>query len=67
MTIARDHVDWFFEERVAGTAIFAPWIGTTGGSTLKLGEARAVPVEDLVAAHERWFPAFMSGGIGPEN
>jgi len=41
--------------------IFAPWIGTTGGTALKLGQARAIPVSDLVAAHEAWFPQFMEG------
>jgi phosphoribosylformylglycinamidine synthase II len=59
VTIARDKVDWFFEERVAVTGVFAPWIGTTGGSSLKLGEARAIPVAELKAAHESWFPRFM--------
>jgi phosphoribosylformylglycinamidine synthase len=39
--------------------IFAPWIGTTGGSELKLGHARAIPVTELTAAHESWFPSFM--------
>ncbi|MER9161790.1 MULTISPECIES: phosphoribosylformylglycinamidine synthase subunit PurL [unclassified Mesorhizobium] len=39
--------------------IFAPWIGSTGGSALKLGDARAIPVSDLSAAHEGWFPRFM--------
>ena len=29
--------------------ILAPWIGTTGGTELKLGEARAIPVADLKA------------------
>ncbi|PBB32620.1 phosphoribosylformylglycinamidine synthase subunit PurL [Mesorhizobium sp. WSM3868] len=43
--------------------IFAPWIGTTGGDTLKLGEARAVPVSELTAAHEGWFPRFMDQAI----
>ncbi|MBS9720691.1 phosphoribosylformylglycinamidine synthase subunit PurL [Tianweitania sp. BSSL-BM11] len=47
------------EAEAAG--IFAPWIGTTGGTDLKLGQARAVPVADLVNAHESWFPAFMEG------
>ncbi len=41
--------------------IHAPWIGTTGGATLKLGAARAVPVSDLRAAHEGWFPSYMQG------
>jgi phosphoribosylformylglycinamidine synthase len=43
--------------------IFAPWIGTTGGDTLKLGEARPLPVGELTAAHESWFPRFMDQAI----
>ncbi|RUX29281.1 phosphoribosylformylglycinamidine synthase subunit PurL [Mesorhizobium sp. M7A.F.Ca.US.011.01.1.1] len=39
--------------------IFAPWIGSTGGNALKLGDARAIPVSELSAAHEGWFPRFM--------
>ncbi|MDX8529491.1 phosphoribosylformylglycinamidine synthase subunit PurL [Mesorhizobium sp. VK25A] len=39
--------------------IFAPWIGTTGGRELKLGDARSIPVSELTAAHEGWFPRFM--------
>ncbi|MFD9897853.1 phosphoribosylformylglycinamidine synthase subunit PurL [Mesorhizobium sp. NPDC059025] len=39
--------------------IFAPWIGNTGGSELKLGSARAISIKDLKAAHESWFPRFM--------
>jgi phosphoribosylformylglycinamidine synthase len=39
--------------------IFAPWIGTTGGSELKLGEAHAIPLGELTTAHESWFPDFM--------
>jgi len=41
--------------------IYAPWIGTTGGTDLVLGAARAIPVADLKAAHEGWFPNFMNG------
>ena len=36
------------------------WIGETGGTSLKLGRARAVAVDELKAAHESWFPAFMA-------
>ena len=43
--------------------IFAPWIGTTGGHELKLGDARALPVSELTAAHEGWFPRFMDQAI----
>jgi phosphoribosylformylglycinamidine synthase len=41
--------------------IFAPWIGTTGGTDLVLGAARPLAVADLKAAHEGWFPAYMEG------
>ncbi|SIQ06816.1 phosphoribosylformylglycinamidine synthase subunit II [Rhizobium sp. RU20A] len=44
---------------VAG--VFCPWIGRTGGESLKLGAARPVAVKALKAAHEGWFPAFMDG------
>jgi phosphoribosylformylglycinamidine synthase len=43
--------------------IHVPWIGTTGGDTLKLGDARAVPVAALREAHEGWFPRFMAGDL----
>ncbi|RST82444.1 phosphoribosylformylglycinamidine synthase subunit PurL [Aquibium carbonis] len=41
--------------------IFAPWVGTTGGDSLKLGDGRVVGLADLIAAHEGWFPKFMDG------
>jgi len=34
-------------------------IGTTGGTELKLAGSRAIPVAELKAAHEAWFPGFM--------
>lgn len=40
--------------------IEAPWIGTTGGTDLVLGAAKAVSVADLTRAHEGWFPNYMS-------
>lgn len=46
-------------EEAESLGIFAPWIGTTGGKDLKLGEARAISVGELTAAHESWFPRFM--------
>lgn len=67
VTLPRDKVDWFFEERVRDSGIFAPWIGTTGGSELKLGDARSISIEELRAAHEGWFPTFMAGDLPPEN
>ncbi|MET3897565.1 phosphoribosylformylglycinamidine synthase II [Devosia sp. UYZn731] len=41
--------------------IHAPWIGSTGGTDLVLGDARPIPVSALKAAHEGWFPKFMAG------
>jgi phosphoribosylformylglycinamidine synthase len=43
--------------------VFAPWLGTTGGTDLILGAARPLPVADLKAAHESWFPSYMDGVI----
>jgi phosphoribosylformylglycinamidine synthase subunit PurL len=48
-------------ERAKSLGIHAPWIGTTGGTTLTLGAARPVPVAALKAAHEGWFPNYMKG------
>jgi phosphoribosylformylglycinamidine synthase len=36
-----------------------PFIGETGGAQLKLGDADAISLAQLRAAHESWFPAFM--------
>jgi len=60
ITIARDKLDWFFEKHAKPSGIFTPWIGTTGGAELKLGNARGIPVGELKAAHESWFPGFMN-------
>ena len=60
VTIAREDLD-AVHEAAAAADIFAPWIGTTGGDTLKLGDARTIKVSDLKAAHESWFPSFMNG------
>ena len=35
------------------SASMRPWIGTTGGTELKLGEARAIPIAELKAAPRR--------------
>ena len=40
--------------------LHAPWIGTTGGTELVLGAAKAVAVAELAAAHEGWFPRYMN-------
>jgi phosphoribosylformylglycinamidine synthase len=50
-------------EEAGDLGIYAPWIGTTGGKDLILGSARALPVHELKAAYEGWFPAFMDGAL----
>jgi phosphoribosylformylglycinamidine synthase II len=61
VTLEPERLDHFFEEIYPYAGIFAPWIGTTGGAALTLGEARPLPVSDLKAAYEGWFPAYMAG------
>lgn len=58
VTIKRDDLEAVLEA-AATHDVFMPWIGITGGKSLKLGDARAIKVADLKAAHESWFPAFM--------
>ncbi len=62
VTIRRDFLDRFYDEIYPYAGLFVPWIGTTGGTALKLGAARAIPVADLEAAHEAWLPAYMADG-----
>jgi phosphoribosylformylglycinamidine synthase len=38
-------------------------IGTTGGGALTLGNARPLPVAELGAVHEAWFPRYMAGEL----
>ena len=61
VTMRRDTLDNFYDDIYPYAGVFAPWIGTTGGTTLKLGEARPVAVAELKDAHETWFPQFMAG------
>jgi len=63
VTIRRSFLDQFYDEIYPYAGLFAPWIGTTGGRSLTLGTARAIPVADLKAAHEGWFPTYMAGEI----
>ena len=49
------------QARAAGAGIFCPLIGRTGGSSVKLGNARPLPIDQLRNAHESWFPDFMDG------
>ena len=63
ITIRRSFLDQFYDEIYPYAGLFAPWIGTTGGTALTLGAARPIPVADLKAAHESWFPTYMAGEI----
>ncbi len=53
--------------RAKAAGVSLPVIGKTGGDAVKLGDAKAVSVADLRAAHEGWFPDFMQGDLAPEN
>ena len=46
-------------KRAEQLGILMPVIGTTGGTSLKLGGTRAIPVAELKSEHEAWFPRFM--------
>jgi phosphoribosylformylglycinamidine synthase len=46
-------------DRAKSAGIFLPWIGTTGGAELKLGDARPLSVAALREHHESWFPRYM--------
>jgi phosphoribosylformylglycinamidine synthase subunit PurL len=59
VTVRREDLDGI-QEAAEEAGVFAPWIGTTGGNTLKLGDARAIMVRELKQAHESWFPDFMN-------
>jgi phosphoribosylformylglycinamidine synthase len=46
-------------ERAEKAGVSVQRIGITGGAELKLGDAHAIAIADLEAAHEGWFPRFM--------
>ncbi len=62
VTVKEENVDAVLV-RAEAAGVFCPWIGRTGGSTVKLGQARPVAIEQLRSAHESWFPDFMSGEL----
>jgi phosphoribosylformylglycinamidine synthase len=63
VTIRADEMEQFLD-RARAAGVRAVRIGTTGGASLKLGEARAISVADMKTAHEGWFPAFMENSAG---
>lgn len=56
LTVSHKHLETL--EAPEGVSIFH--IGDTGGEFLKLPNTRAISVSELKAAHENWFPNFMS-------
>jgi len=51
------------QTRAQQAKVAAPLIGRTGGDSVILGSAKAVPIEQLHNAYESWFPAYMNGEI----
>jgi len=62
VTLRAEHADVILVE-AERLGIVAPTIGNSGGETLRLGEARAIPVAELRAAHEGWFPRYIAGEL----
>jgi phosphoribosylformylglycinamidine synthase len=60
LTVTKSDLD---EVRAAAKAagVSCPAIGVTGGSSVKLGTARAIEIKELHLAYESWFPQFMDG------
>jgi phosphoribosylformylglycinamidine synthase II len=62
VTVERGDLDELLE-MAEEKGIFAPFIGTTGGATVTLGNAKPVAIEQLQKAYESWFPDFMAGEL----
>ncbi|MEO8669344.1 MAG: AIR synthase related protein, partial [Bauldia sp.] len=62
LTASRHDLD-SLHQRAKAAGIFMPWIGSTGGALLQLGEVISISVAKLKEAHENWFPAFMTGAL----
>ncbi|HCL63994.1 MAG TPA: phosphoribosylformylglycinamidine synthase subunit PurL [Rhizobium sp.] len=62
LTVRAEDVDHVLV-RAEAAGVFCPWIGRTGGTAVKLGEARPVAIEELRSRHESWFPDFMTGEL----
>jgi phosphoribosylformylglycinamidine synthase len=58
VTVPRDRAERVLEQ-LKESGVAADLIGTTGGGELKLGGARAIPLAEMIEAHESWFPRFM--------
>ena len=61
LTAPKAQADRLLTEHGQASDVTFQHIGTTGGRELKLGNARAIPVEELRRVHESWFPTYMDG------
>ena len=48
--------------RCKNSGVSVARVGTTGGKELKLGQSRAISTDEMRAAFEGWFPAYMDAG-----
>ncbi len=60
LSVKRDDMPGVID-KASAAGVSAVWIGSTGGSELKLGDARAISVSSLKSVHESWFPDYMRG------
>ncbi len=60
LSVKRDDMPGVID-KASAAGVSAVWIGSTGGSELKLGDARAISVSNLKSVHESWFPDYMRG------
>jgi phosphoribosylformylglycinamidine synthase len=66
VTVAADNLETV-AARARDAGVSLPVIGKTGGDAVKLGDAKAVSVDELRSAYESWFPTYMSGDLAPDN
>ncbi|MEM7289488.1 MAG: AIR synthase-related protein [Pseudomonadota bacterium] len=50
-----------FAANAEGSGVFFNRLGTVEGDALKIGKTVSLSVEEMLAAHEAWFPAYMDG------
>ena len=59
----RENLEKFYDEIYPTAGVFAPWIGTTGGTALTLGEARPVAGRRARSRPRGLVPDFMAGEV----
>jgi phosphoribosylformylglycinamidine (FGAM) synthase-like enzyme len=66
MTTSKDAAQTLIAEAEAAGVPFLR-LGETGGDALILPDLPAIPVAELVRAHEDWLPNYMAGAPAPTN